>query len=189
MDTDYPVERAYGLIIIANSLRETKVAFKHFTFEEIIKFTRMKLKMPCDKEECGKRSYVQRMINKLPSAFTIALKWENNETEEEILDTTSVLATEIDITGIYKYEGDSTCTKYLLVSMVCLSGDLYNCVAYENKRWVRHFCSQKEDIGEWDGVLSMFRKLNIRPEILFFENAMPRDQMFSAEGSGGSKDE
>lgn len=102
-----------------------------------------------------------------------ALKWENNETEEEIFDTTSVLETEIDISVIYKYEGDnSVFTNYRLVSMVrgkvsnfvsvpfkfpllpetspmfnvqvCLCGDLYNCVAYENKRWVRHFCTEIE---------------------------------------------
>lgn len=48
----------------------------------------------------------------------LALEWENNETGEEILATTSVLATEIDISEIYKYEGGSPETKYNLVSMV-----------------------------------------------------------------------
>lgn len=48
----------------------------------------------------------------------LALEWENNETGEEILATTSVLATEIDISKIYKYEGGSPETKYNLVSMV-----------------------------------------------------------------------
>ncbi|XP_020890925.1 uncharacterized protein LOC9322889 isoform X3 [Arabidopsis lyrata subsp. lyrata] len=183
MDLEYPVKRSYGMIITANSLRETKGLFENLTFEKIVQIIRIGLKMPCDKEGCRKRNYVQRMINKLPTVFTIALEWEKNETEGEIFDTTSVLATEIDISAIYRYEGDSAFTKYRLVSMVCSDGDRYNCVAYENNRWVRHFCSQKEVIGEWDGVLSIFRKLHIRPEILFFEN---REQMFSAKGSEDS---
>lgn len=117
----------------------------------------------------------QQVLTKKCSSFEqcflvlfIALQWENNETEKEILDTASVLATEIDISDIYRYEGDSAFTKYRLVSMVrgqlynlfqfhssflCLAmlniqvwshGDLYNCVAYENNRWVRHFCSEME---------------------------------------------
>ncbi|CAA0316228.1 unnamed protein product [Arabidopsis thaliana] len=157
--------------------------FENLTFEKIVQIIRIGLKMPCDKEGCGKRNYVQRMINKLPTVFTIALEWEHNETEGEIFDTTSVLATEIDVSVIYQYEGDSAFTKYHLVSMVCSDGDRYNCVAYEDNRWVRHVGSQKKVIGDWDGVLSIFRELHIRPEILFFEN---REQMFSAQGSQAS---
>jgi len=50
--------------------------------------------------------------------YFLALEWEHNETEGEIFDTTSVLATEIDVSVIYQYEGDSAFTKYRLVSMV-----------------------------------------------------------------------
>ncbi|KAF8118653.1 hypothetical protein N665_0003s0028 [Sinapis alba] len=171
-DTEYPLELAYGLIMIANSLREFKSAFEDLTFENILKVERTTLMLPCDKEGCGKRNYVERMINTLPSVFTIAIEWENNETEEEISATTSVLASEIDISEIYKYEGDSIFTKYHLVSMVCLCGDQYNCIAYENNRWIRYFASKKEVIGDWNSVLSSFVKLKIRPDILFFENVM-----------------
>ncbi|KAL1207319.1 hypothetical protein V5N11_020119 [Cardamine amara subsp. amara] len=191
MATEYPVERSYGLIINANSIRETKADFEKSTFEDIVNFIRIDLKMPCDKEGCGSQSYVQRMISKLPTVFTIALEWDNDETEEEIWDTTSVLVPEIDISVIYQYEGDSEFTKYRLVSMVCSCGDQYNCVAYEServgknkeekKRWVRHFGYQKEDTGEWDGVLSMFLELKMRPEILFFENIKQRDQIITEE--------
>ncbi|AAD26878.1 T23K8.8 [Arabidopsis thaliana] len=170
MDLEYPVKRSYGMIITADSLRETKGLFENLTFEKFVQIIRISLKMPCDKEGCGKRNYVQRMINKLPTVFTIALEWEHNETEGEIFDTTSVLATEIDVSVIYQYEGDSAFTKYRLVSMVCSDGDRYNCVAYEDNRWVRHVGSQKKVIGDWDGVLSIFRELHIRSEILFFEN-------------------
>ncbi|CAH8307465.1 unnamed protein product [Eruca vesicaria subsp. sativa] len=175
-------------------------AFEDLTFEKILKLERITLMMPCDKEGCGKRNYVERVINKLPSVFTIgkhpikfiyfvitkeklvfelfiALEWENNETEEEILATTSVLATEIDISKIYKYQGDSIFTKYQLVSMVCLCGDQYSCVAYENNRWIRYFASKKEVLGDWDTVVSVFLKVKVQPVILFFENVMGRDQI------------
>ncbi|KAG7650615.1 hypothetical protein AtNW77_Chr1g0065361 [Arabidopsis thaliana] len=182
-DMAYSGETSYGIIINANSLRVYKSAFKEFTFENIIKAIMINVKMLCDKEGCGKRNYVDTMISNLPSAFIVALQWENNETTKEIFDTASVLATEIDISAIYRYVGDSAFTKYRLVSMVWSHGNLYNCVAYENNRWVRHFCSEIEVIGDWDGVLSIFRELHIRPEILFFENAILKDQMFSEQGS------
>ncbi|KAL0682532.1 hypothetical protein Bca4012_049379 [Brassica carinata] len=150
-------------------------AFEDLTFENILKVIRTTLMLPCDKEGCGKRNYVERVINTLPSVFTIALEWENNETEEEISATTSVLATEFDISEIYKYEGDSIFTKYRLVSMVCLCGDQYNCMAYENNRWIRYFALNKEVIGDWNSVLSSFLKLKIRPEILFFQNVSSYD--------------
>lgn len=50
----------------------------------------------------------------------LALGWEKNETEEEIYETVSVLATEIDIRKIYQYEGYCQDTKYYLVSMVSI---------------------------------------------------------------------
>ncbi|EOA34479.1 hypothetical protein CARUB_v10022019mg [Capsella rubella] len=177
IDMEYPIKRCYGMIINAGSLREAM--FEKFTFEKIIQVIRIDLKMPCDKQGCEKRNYVQRMIYKPPTVFTIALKWENNETEGEIFDTTSVLQTEIDINTIYQYKGDSAVTKYRLASMVCSHEDQYNCVAYENKGWVRHVGSEEEVIGDWDGVLCKFRNLHIPPEILFFENAMQRDQLVS----------
>ncbi|CAF2129100.1 unnamed protein product [Brassica napus] len=155
-------------------------AFKDFAFENILKVTRIALMMmPCDKEGCGKQNYVERVISKLPSVFTIAVEWEKNETEEDIFATTSVLATEIDISEIFKYEGDSLFTKYRLVSMVCCHGDQYSCIAYENRSWVIHFGSQNEVSGDWNRVLSIFAKLKIRPEILLFENVMGRDQIVS----------
>ncbi|XP_019101021.1 PREDICTED: uncharacterized protein LOC104789522 [Camelina sativa] len=164
---------------------EYPALFENLTFDKILQIIRIHLKMPCDKEGCGKTNYVQRMINKLPTVFTIALEWENDEPLGELFDTTSVLTTEIDIKTIYLYEGDSAFTKYRLVSMVCAHGDGYNCVAYENNEWVRHFRSEKEVIGDWDGVLSKFRELHIRPEILFFENGMQQDEIVSEQKSRG----
>ncbi|VYS50050.1 unnamed protein product [Arabidopsis thaliana] len=159
LDLEYPAERSFRLIISASSLRES--AFKDFTFEKIIKVIKMNLKMPCDKEGCGKQSYVHRMITKLPSVFTIALEWTKNETAGEIFDTASVLATEIDVSVIYQCEGDIRYTKYRLVSMVCLHGNRYNCVAYENNRWVRYLRSEIEVIGDWESVVSICLTQNI----------------------------
>ncbi|KAG5406317.1 hypothetical protein IGI04_012436, partial [Brassica rapa subsp. trilocularis] len=165
---------------ICNRCKLVTPAFKDFAFENILKVTRIALMMmPCDKEGCGKQNYVERVISKLPAVFTIAVEWEKNETEEDIFATTSVLATEIDISEIFKYEGDSLFTKYRLVSMVCCHGDQYSCIAYENRSWVIHFGSQNEVSGDWNRVLSIFAKLKIRPEILFFENVMGRDQIVS----------
>ncbi|CAH8307545.1 unnamed protein product [Eruca vesicaria subsp. sativa] len=179
MVTQYPPEPSFGLFINATSLRETKSAFEYFTFERIIKFIKINSTMtPCKTEGCEKLSYVvDHIIPKLPSVFTIALGWENNETEEEILATTSVLATEIDISKIYKYEGESPQTKYNLVSMVCSHGDQYACVAYGNDRWVCYYPFEQEVMGDWGSVIDTFVRLNMRPEILFFENDMQRKQI------------
>lgn len=107
--------------------------------------------------------------------YCLGLEWEKNETEGEIIDTTSILKTEIDISEIYLYEGGFLAfTIYHLVSMVrpsikfhfgfsyrrlcyqkginkynayiqvCLHGDQYSCVAYENNRWVMHFGNEQE---------------------------------------------
>ncbi|KAH0934762.1 hypothetical protein HID58_011879 [Brassica napus] len=165
---------------ICNRCKLVTPAFKDFAFENILKVIRIALMMmTCDKEGCGKQNYVERVISKLPAVFTIAVEWEKNETEEDIFATTSVLATEIDISEIFKYEGDSLFTKYRLVSMVCCHGDQYSCMAYENRSWVIHFGTQNEVSGDWNRVLSIFAKLKIRPEILLFENVMGRDQIVS----------
>ncbi|CAL9239245.1 unnamed protein product [Arabidopsis halleri] len=156
--------------MLVHSEKSRQSAFKDFTFENIVKVIKMNLKMPCDKEGCGKQNYVQRLINKLPTVFTIALEWTKNESAGEIYDTASVLATEIDVSVIYQCEGDNGYTKYRLVSMVCSHGDRYNCVAYENNRWVRYLRSEIEVIGDWDSVVSICLTQSIRPQILFFES-------------------
>ncbi|CAH2065543.1 unnamed protein product [Thlaspi arvense] len=172
MLTEIPVGRSYGIIVSA---------FEDLTFEKILKFIRITLMMPCDKEMCGKRNYVERMINELPSVFTLALEWENDESGEEIFATISALATEIDVSAIYKYNGVSKFTKYHLVSMVCLHGGQYSCVAFENRNWVIYFGTENEVIGDWDNVLTSFAKLNIRPTLLFFENVMGRGQIIERD--------
>ncbi|KAG2312533.1 hypothetical protein Bca52824_024090 [Brassica carinata] len=92
MDTEYPPQPSFDYVFFFLLLSQS--AFEDFTFERILKAIR---------------------INSMTSCKT--KDWENNETEEEILATISVLATEIDISKIYKYEGGSPQTKYNLVSM------------------------------------------------------------------------
>lgn len=81
---------------------------------------------------------------------------------------------------------------------VCSHGDQYACVAYFNNRWVIYFPSEQQVkkliiyllrdtsklfdlwlsdwvlpvqvIGDWDSVINTFIRLNMRPDILFFEN-------------------
>ncbi|CAH2065566.1 unnamed protein product [Thlaspi arvense] len=169
-DMKYEAPCSYGIIITANSLRETKSVLKHFSFEKILKVIRINFKMLCKREGCGKRSYVERVIKILPSVLsgrTMRL--------EERDETISVFSTEIDISVIYQFDGDCPYTKYHLVSMVCLHGDQCNCIGYENNTWVRHFGTEEEVIGEWDSVLSTFKKLNMPPQILFFENVSNLD--------------
>lgn len=63
--------------------------------------------------------------------YCLALEWDNNETEEEIFDTTSFLVLEIDICVIYQYEGDSEFTKYRLVSTVMFQVSSYVSVLFK----------------------------------------------------------
>ena len=49
----------------------SQYAFEDLTFESILKVIRTTFMLPCDKEGCGKRNYVERVINTLPSVFTI----------------------------------------------------------------------------------------------------------------------
>ncbi|CAF1900501.1 unnamed protein product [Brassica napus] len=180
MDIQYPPPQPsfdYGF----GYHHSSQSAFEDFTFERILKFIKINSMVPCKTEGCEKLSYVDHIIPILPSVFTIALEWENNETGEEILATTSVLATEIDISQIYKYEGGSPETKYNLVSMVCSHGDQYACVAYFNNRWVIYFPSEQQVIGDWDSVINTFIRLNMRPDILFFENDMQRKRIVNAQ--------
>ncbi|XP_019101032.1 PREDICTED: uncharacterized protein LOC104788568 isoform X1 [Camelina sativa] len=171
MNMAYSSQRSYGIIVNADSLRVYNSVFVIRAFETTLKIIRLNVKMLCDKEGCGKRNYVQRVINNLPTVFTIALQWENNETSCDIFSTVAALETEICISAICRYEGDSLYTKYRLVSMACSHGDQYNCIAYENSRWVRYFGSEKEVIGDWKSVVNIFvTHDNIRPEILFFES-------------------
>ncbi|CAL9239228.1 unnamed protein product, partial [Arabidopsis halleri] len=51
-----------------------------------------------------------------------------------------------------------------------------NCVAYENNRWVRYLRSEIEVIGDWDSVVSICLTQSIRPQILFFESVMKKEQ-------------
>ncbi|KAL0744840.1 hypothetical protein Bca101_101139 [Brassica carinata] len=158
------------------SIRDLKCAFGKMKLEDILKLIRMEYKMLCDvkTEGCGKANFVHHIISRSPPIFTIVLKWEKNETEKEIHETTKALDWEIDISRLY--EGVEPNTTYRLVSMVgCGEEEEYICLSFKKNRWVsyRHEALAKKAVGGWKNVVRFCEKMKVRPEILFYE-AVPK---------------
>ncbi|CAN7107865.1 unnamed protein product [Brassica rapa subsp. narinosa] len=138
---NYPEQSSYGVVIAADSIRDLKCAFGKMKFEDILKLIRMEYTMLCDvkTEGCGKANFVHHIISKCPPIFTIVLKWEKNETEKEIHETTKALHREIDMSRLY--EGMEPNTTYRLVSMVgctCGEEEEYICLSFKKNRWVSY---------------------------------------------------
>ncbi|KAL0708744.1 hypothetical protein Bca4012_075170 [Brassica carinata] len=151
---------------------ESCCAFGKMKLEDILKLIRMEYKMLCDvkTEGCGKANFVHHIISRSPPIFTIVLKWEKNETEKEIHETTKALDWEIDISRLY--EGVEPNTTYRLVSMVgCGEEEEYICLSFKKNRWVsyRHEALAKKAVGGWKNVVRFCEKMKVRPEILFYE--------------------
>ncbi|KAF3606923.1 hypothetical protein DY000_02051502 [Brassica cretica] len=149
-----------------------KCAFGNMKLEDILKLIRMEYKMLCDAktEGCGKANFFHHIISRSPPIFTIVLKWEKNETEKEIHETTKALDWEIDISRLY--EGVEPNTTYRLVSMVgCGEEEEYICLSFKKNRWVsyRHEALAKKAVGGWKNVVRFCEKMKVRPEILFYE--------------------
>ncbi|XP_010528654.1 PREDICTED: uncharacterized protein LOC104805708 isoform X2 [Tarenaya hassleriana] len=168
-ERNYPELCCYGLVISADVLRGIKSEFGNVTFENALEVIRVNRMMLCDpvRGGCGHRNHVHQFLTRFPFVFTIVLEWKNNESEEEISNTATVLDTEIDISVLF--EDVNPLIKYRLVSMVSLGKEEHNCIAYENERWVIYARSAKEDIGDWESVLKLCSKRKVRPQILFFE--------------------
>ncbi|CAN8238127.1 unnamed protein product [Cochlearia groenlandica] len=173
---NYPEQISYGVVMAADSIRDLKFAFGNIKFEDIVKGIRVEDKMLCDIKTggCGKANIVHHVISTCPPIFTVVLKWENNETEKEISETTKALDWEIDMSRLF--EGLEPDTKYRLVSMVGYGKEEeeHICLAYKKKRWVsfRDKASAKEVIGEWKNVIRFCEAKKIRPEIMFYEEAL-----------------
>ncbi|KAG2272862.1 hypothetical protein Bca52824_067417 [Brassica carinata] len=173
---NYPEQSSYGVVVAADSIRDLKCAFGKMKLEDILKLIRMEYKMLCDvkTEGCGKANFVHHIISRSPPIFTIVLKWEKNETEKEIHETTKALDWEIDISRLY--EGVEPNTTYRLVSMVgCGEEEEYICLSFKKNRWVsyRHEALAKKAVGGWKNVVRFCEKMKVRPEILFYE-AVPK---------------
>ncbi|CAD5335581.1 unnamed protein product [Arabidopsis thaliana] len=172
--TNYPQQSCYGIVTAADTIRELKCALGNRNFVDILKVIRLRYKMVCDAEGCGKTNSVQHISSRCPPIFTIVLEWENSATENEISETTKAFDWEIDISRLYE-EGLAPNTKYRLVSMVGYSeGDEEHiCLAYEENRWVnlRRECIAGEDVGDWKNVVRFCGERKVRPEILLYEAA------------------
>ncbi|RID64524.1 hypothetical protein BRARA_E03453 [Brassica rapa] len=176
---NYPEQSSYGVVVAADSIRDLKRAFGKMKLEDILKLIRMEYKMLCDAktEGCGKTNFVHHIISRCPPIFTIVLKWEKNETEKEIHETTKALHREIDISRLY--EGMEPNTTYRLVSMVgCSEEEEYICLSFKKNLWVsyRHEALAKKAVGGWTNVVRFCEKMKVRPEILFYEAVPKLDQ-------------
>ncbi|WZY96412.1 hypothetical protein YC2023_068741 [Brassica napus] len=176
---NYPEQSSYGVVVAADSIRDLKRAFGKMKLEDILKLIRMEYKMLCDAktEGCGKTNFVHHIISRCPPIFTIVLKWEKNETEKEIHETTKALHREIDISRLY--EGMEPNTTYRLVSMVgCSEEEEYICLSFKKNQWVgyRHEALAKKAVGDWKNVVRFCEKMKVRPEILFYEAVAKLDQ-------------
>ncbi|CAN8238119.1 unnamed protein product [Cochlearia groenlandica] len=173
---NFPEQISYGVVLAADSIRDLKFAFGNIKFEDIVKVIRVEYKMLCDIKTggCGKANIVHHVISTCPPIFTVVLKWEKNETEKEISETTKALDWEIDMSRLF--EGIEPNTKYRLVSMVGYGEEEeeHICLAYRKERWVsfRDKASAKEVIGEWKNVIRFCEEKKIRPEIMFYEEAL-----------------
>jgi len=186
--TNYPQQSCYGIVTAADTIRELKVfiiyhprclssrncryfplyscfVLKHMqcalgnrNFVDILKVIRLRYKMVCDAEGCGKTNSVQHISSRCPPIFTIGkvltpmivmfflysyhifmlvfcgfatsvLEWENSATENEISETTKAFDWEIDISRLYE-EGLAPNTKYRLVSMVKHLKQGHICLCY-----------------------------------------------------------
>uniref|UniRef100_M4FGH1 C2H2-type domain-containing protein n=1 Tax=Brassica campestris TaxID=3711 RepID=M4FGH1_BRACM len=178
---NYPEQSSYGVVVSADSIRDLRRAFGKMKLEDILKLIRMEYKMLCDAktEGCGKANFVHHIISRCTPIFTIVLKWEKNETEKEIHETTKALHREIDISRLY--EGMEPNTTYRLVSMVgctCGEEEEYICLFFKKNRWVsyRHEALAKKAVGGWTNVVRFCEKMKVRPEILFYEAVPKLDQ-------------
>ncbi|GFZ03656.1 ubiquitin carboxyl-terminal hydrolase-related protein [Actinidia rufa] len=142
------------------------------SFEELLDFVEMNHQLACDPDAggCGKLNYIHHILSSPPHVFTIVLGWQNTcESVEDITATLSSLATEIDISVLYR--GLDPKNRYCLVSVVCYYGQHYHFFAYSHdyERWVMYDDRTVKVIGGWDDVLTMCEKGHLQPQVLFFE--------------------
>ncbi|XP_057514658.1 LOW QUALITY PROTEIN: uncharacterized protein LOC130796340 [Actinidia eriantha] len=158
--------------INASALRTMKVMCAESSFEELLDFVEMNHQLACDPEAggCGKLNYIHHILSSPPHVFTTVLGWQNTcESVEDITATLSSLATEIDISVLYR--GLDPKNRHCLVSVVCYYGQHYHCFAYshDHERWVMYDDKTVKVIGGWNDVLTMCEKGHLQPQVLFFE--------------------
>ncbi|CAH2065565.1 unnamed protein product [Thlaspi arvense] len=174
---NYPEQNSYGVVMAADSLRDLKCAFGDINFVDILKIIRMEHKILCDIKTggCGKENFIHHVISKCPPIFTITLVWEKDETEEQISETIKALDCEIDISMLYEGLDPNTILRMWKMQVCCGEEEEHIGLAYKKNRWtcLRHEVVAEEDVGDWKSVVSFCGAKNVRPEILFYEVAMP----------------
>uniref|UniRef100_A0A803L904 USP domain-containing protein n=1 Tax=Chenopodium quinoa TaxID=63459 RepID=A0A803L904_CHEQI len=144
------------------------------SFDELLNFVEMNHQLACDLEDggCGKLNHIHHILSNPPHIFTAVLGWQNTcESVDDIAATLSALATEIDISVLYR--GLDPKNVHRLVSVVCYYGQHYHCFAYshERQRWIMYDDKTVKVIGTWEEVLSMCERGHLQPQVLFYEAA------------------
>ncbi|KAJ9560193.1 hypothetical protein OSB04_005353 [Centaurea solstitialis] len=142
------------------------------SFDELLNLVEMNHQLACDPEDggCGKPNYIHHILSTPPHVFTTVLGWQNTcESVEDIKATLAALATEIDISVLYR--GLDPMNSHRLVSVVCYYGQHYHCFAYnhDHERWMMYDDNTVKVIGSWEDVLKMCEKGHLQPQVLFYE--------------------
>ncbi|GAB4860675.1 hypothetical protein Ancab_035838 [Ancistrocladus abbreviatus] len=158
--------------INASALRTMKVMCAESSFGELLNLVEMNHQLACDPEAsgCGKLNHIHHILSTPPCVFTTVLGWQNTcESVEDIRATLSALATEIDISVLYRGLDPKNIRR--LVSVVCYYGQHYHCFAYshDQERWIMYDDKTVKVIGSWDEVLAMCERGHLQPQVLFYE--------------------